>query len=130
METTVDKSFTCSHCGKDVSVVGNIGTKNRNHCPHCLWSKHVDELNPGDRLSKCGGDMRPVGITFKKTPADKWGKIRVGELMLTHVCEKCNKVNHNRTASDDNPSGIQEIAKNASVSNEVIKEVEKQLFGK
>jgi hypothetical protein len=25
-----------------------------NHCPECLWSKHVD-VNPGDRQATCQG---------------------------------------------------------------------------
>ena len=38
--------FTCLHCGKTVSLKAH-GTEHRNHCPHCLWSLHVDDL-PGD----------------------------------------------------------------------------------
>lgn len=36
-----------------------------NHCPNCLWGKHVD-VNPGDRQSDCRGMMEPVGVEMKK----------------------------------------------------------------
>jgi hypothetical protein len=52
------EDFVCEHCGKP--VVGNGYT---NHCPECLWSKHVD-VNPGDRAATCLGLMEPVGVTI------------------------------------------------------------------
>jgi hypothetical protein len=34
--------FTCGHCGRDVYPGRYQGEeKPRNHCPFCLWSKHV-----------------------------------------------------------------------------------------
>lgn len=53
------EDFTCAHCG--TAVQGNGYT---NHCPKCLWSKHVD-VNPGDRLASCGGLMEPVSLEVK-----------------------------------------------------------------
>ena len=53
------EDFTCEHCG--TKVKGNGYT---NHCPQCLYSKHVD-INPGDRLSDCGGLMEPIDIEQK-----------------------------------------------------------------
>ncbi|MCA9364455.1 MAG: RNHCP domain-containing protein [Candidatus Moranbacteria bacterium] len=50
------EDFVCEHCGKSVS--GNGYT---NHCPQCLWSKHVDVF-PGDRAEMCGGAMKPVSF--------------------------------------------------------------------
>lgn len=50
------EDFTCEHCG--VHVKGDGYT---NHCPKCLWSKHVD-VEPGDRAATCGGLMEPVGV--------------------------------------------------------------------
>lgn len=41
--TKTVEDFICAHCGTHVR--GNGYT---NHCPECLWSKHVDN-NPGDR---------------------------------------------------------------------------------
>lgn len=54
--TRRDEAFVCGHCGKDV---GPGGAKVRDHCPFCLWSRHVDDI-PGDRASNCGQLMRPV----------------------------------------------------------------------
>jgi len=56
------EDFKCEHCGE--AVLGNGYT---NHCPKCMWSKHVDK-NPGDRAEKCGGMMEPVG--FEKRGSD------------------------------------------------------------
>ncbi|MBR6751902.1 MAG: RNHCP domain-containing protein, partial [Alphaproteobacteria bacterium] len=39
------ENFTCAHCGAEV-----FGNGYTNHCPKCLWSRHVDN-NPGDRMS-------------------------------------------------------------------------------
>ena len=55
-------AFTCEHCGRE--VVPLTSGSYRNHCPFCLYSKHVDAL-PGDRMSECGGLMEPVGLTYK-----------------------------------------------------------------
>ncbi|MCJ7545146.1 MAG: RNHCP domain-containing protein, partial [Phycisphaerae bacterium] len=40
-------AFICEHCALVVSPDPG-GTAHRNHCPHCLWSVHLD-LRPGDR---------------------------------------------------------------------------------
>lgn len=53
------EDFVCEHCG--ANVVGNGYT---NHCPRCLWSKHVD-VNPGDRAARCGGMMEPIRVETK-----------------------------------------------------------------
>ena len=36
------ESFRCAHCGKEIHPEG-AGSQHRNHCPHCLYSLHVDE---------------------------------------------------------------------------------------
>ncbi|MFZ6015838.1 MAG: RNHCP domain-containing protein [Patescibacteria group bacterium] len=67
------EDFKCDVCG--TSVTGNGYT---NHCPACLWSKHVDN-DPGDRESDCGGMMKPVGVEVKH-----------GEIIrVAHKCQKC-----------------------------------------
>ncbi|MBI5003468.1 RNHCP domain-containing protein [Candidatus Kaiserbacteria bacterium] len=48
------EDFVCTKCG--TTVVGDGYT---DHCPACLWSKHVD-INPGDRASNCLGLMQPI----------------------------------------------------------------------
>ena len=47
----VKEDFVCEHCGAEVKGDGYT-----NHCPKCLWSKHVD-VHPGDRAAECGGMM-------------------------------------------------------------------------
>ena len=53
------ENFRCEHC--EAFVIGDGYT---NHCPQCLWSKHVD-INPGDREELCNGMMKPVGVIKK-----------------------------------------------------------------
>ena len=84
-----EEPFTCEHCGASVEPLGS-GTY-RNHCPQCLWSKHVDDQGPGDRASLCGGMMRPVEL-------DQSGK---KGWMIVHECEKCGKSIPNKIADDD-----------------------------
>ena len=54
----IDESFVCEKCG---FKVGKLGYSCRDHCPNCLYSKHVDN-NPGDRKNKCKGLLKPVEI--------------------------------------------------------------------
>lgn len=78
------EDFGCEHCG--TNVVGNGYT---NHCPKCLYSKHVD-INPGDRLNSCGGMMKPVNIESKS-----------GEFVIIHKCERCGQEKRNKTSPLD-----------------------------
>lgn len=81
--------FECQNCGTSVSI-NAPGTKNRNHCPVCLFSLHIDEVI-GDRKSKCRGLMKPIGKILKKD----------GEEVLIHKCLKCGFERKNRVAGDD-----------------------------
>lgn len=54
-------SFQCEKCGTEVQPLTNGSY--RNHCPICLYSKHMDD-KPGDRLSKCGGLMKLMGLDY------------------------------------------------------------------
>jgi hypothetical protein len=76
------------------------GTAHRNHCPTCLWSRHVDDDTPGDRDADCGSQMEPIGITVRGG----------GEWVLVHRCTGCDEVHLNRTAADDNPLMLLRIA--------------------
>ena len=78
------EDFTCEHCG--AAVVGNGYT---NHCPKCLWSKHVDNF-PGDRVSACGGLMRPTGY-------ERVG----GEFVVLQRCERCGVEKKNKLSAED-----------------------------
>lgn len=89
------EDFTCANCGANVS--GNGYT---NHCPKCLYSRHVDN-NPGDRASDCGGMMRPIAVA-----PDKDGYI------ITHKCEKCGKTINQHSAPNDNIETIISISAN------------------
>ncbi len=77
------------------------GVNNRNHCPYCLWSRHLDQRKAGDRLSTCRGHMEPVGLTVKHT-LKRYQAEKQGELMLIHRCAACGKLSINRIAGDDN----------------------------
>jgi hypothetical protein len=90
-------SFQCENCNKDVPYE-SYGTKNRNHCPFCLFSLHVDE-EVGDRKSSCGGLMSATGKMYKDD----------GEEVLVHKCEKCGLVRKNRVAGDDDYSSIEKL---------------------
>jgi hypothetical protein len=85
------QSFRCSHCRLDVPTSAP-GTAHRNHCPYCLWSRHVDD-EPGDRASDCGASMEPIAIAVRKD----------GEWVLVHRCNGCGVLKSNRTAGDDSP---------------------------
>ena len=59
--------FRCTHCGAFVTRDTLLsGVVNRNHCPYCLWSRHVDWQRAGDRMSACKGRMYPVGLALKR----------------------------------------------------------------
>jgi len=79
------EDFVCENCGAEV-----LGDGYTNHCPSCLWSKHVD-INPGDRLSVCRGLMKPVSL-------DKIGK----EEKIIHRCVLCSYEKKNKLSKDDN----------------------------
>lgn len=59
--TKIDEEFVCENCGR---VVPKLGYTCRNHCPYCLYSKHLD-INPGDRAETCHGILEPIGIRNK-----------------------------------------------------------------
>jgi hypothetical protein len=93
--------FVCMVCRNFVSAEAALsGVQNRNHCPYCLSSRHLDLFEAGDRLSACKANMRPVALTLKKT-AKKYSSGRPGELMLVHLCDDCGKPSINRIAADD-----------------------------
>jgi hypothetical protein len=85
-------SFRCRHCGLDVPDDAP-GTLHRNHCPNCLWSRHLDADTPGDRKADCGALMEPIAITVRGD----------GEWVLIHRCSGCDELGLNRSAGDDNP---------------------------
>ncbi len=87
---TPSQDFRCRHCKV---LVGELpsGGRQRNHCPFCLYSRHVDGSRPGDRASDCGGSMEPLGAFVRPK----------GEHVLVHRCLSCGFERHNRIAADD-----------------------------
>lgn len=101
--------FVCMVCHNFVSAEAAVsGVNNRNHCPYCLSSRHVDLFEAGDRLSACKSRMRPIALTMKKT-AKKYAGAGEGELMLVHLCDECGKPCINRIAADDDIATILEV---------------------
>lgn len=118
------QNFKCRNCGFFVTQNRELsGVNNRNHCPRCLWSRHMD-ITPGDRKSDCLSRMEPVGLTVKHVNK-KYG-CAVGELMVIHVCTGCGKVSINRIAADDDPDVIHTIF---NISLEMPLELRERLTG-
>lgn len=86
------EDFTCGNCGAEVRGDGYT-----NHCPRCLWSRHVD-IYPGDRAAECGGLMAPVAAGIKK---DEW--------FVVQRCEECGFTRRNRTSRTDDPEAIRKL---------------------
>jgi hypothetical protein len=88
------ENFTCGNCGERV-----LGTGYTNHCPKCLYSKHVD-VNPGDRLEACQGLMKPIGVEQSH-----------GEYVIIHQCVNCKFIRKNKTVAEDDYDKIIELTK-------------------
>ena len=86
--TKRDEEFICENCGKKVS---KLGYTSRDHCPYCLYSKHVD-IMPGDRKEDCKGLLKPIRVELDS----KKGYV------IIYKCEKCNAIRKNKAAEDDN----------------------------
>lgn len=91
------EDFSCEHCGAQVK-----GSGYTNHCPRCLWSKHVD-VNPGDRAEPCGGVMEPVALEGASP-----------SYVLVHRCAKCGAERKNKAAEEDGPEALIAVAKRRS----------------
>ena len=91
-------SFRCRHC-EAVVPARAMGTAHRNHCPNCLWSRHLDD-RPGDRAASCGAPMEPIAISVRGS----------GEWVLIHRCTSCDVLRANRTAGDDDPTMLLKLA--------------------
>jgi len=87
------EDFVCEVCKTKVK-----GTGYTDHCPSCLFSKHVD-IFPGDRKIKCGGIMEPIGATKRK-----------GKWQILYRCQKCGYKRFNKIAPEDNKEKIAELS--------------------
>jgi hypothetical protein len=91
------EDFICEHCGSEV-----VGSGFTNHCPVCLWSKHVD-INPGDREERCQGLMEPVAVEPHKD-----------SYRILFRCTRCGTERWNRAAPEDDFEVLLRIAKEQS----------------
>ncbi len=95
----INESFKCVRCKMDVKK--HPGGSCRNHCPFCLYSLHVDLNVPGDRLSECRGQMKPIGIQLNKKKGTR----------IIHMCQECGLKTVNTSAPDDNWDLICELSR-------------------
>ncbi|OHA23133.1 MAG: hypothetical protein A2W52_00170 [Candidatus Taylorbacteria bacterium RIFCSPHIGHO2_02_49_25] len=90
------EDFSCERCGMRVT-----GSGYTNHCPQCLWSKHVDE-NPGDRASPCGGNMEPISVSVHSR----------GIYRVLHRCARCGFIRIQNAGKTDNIERLIELSTN------------------
>ena len=83
------EDFICEHCGAHVEGDGYT-----NHCPVCLWSKHVDE-NPGDRAATCGAMMEPIAIEGSSP-----------DYIVVHRCIRCGIERRNKITPQDSTTAV------------------------
>ena len=92
----IDEEFECENCKKKVTALKYTA---RDHCPYCLYSKHLD-INPGDRQNTCKGLLKPIDIEkYKNT------------YKIIYKCQKCNQIHKNIIAQDDDFNQIIELSK-------------------
>ncbi len=92
----IDEEFICENCGR---YVKKLGYSCRNHCPYCLYSKHVDK-NPGDRQEKCHGLLEPIALENHTKKG----------YMIIFRCKKCGKITKNKIADDDDMTKVIELS--------------------
>ena len=93
----IDEEFICENCNNKVKKLNYTA---RDHCPYCLFSKHLDIL-PGDRKNNCKGLLKPISIEkYKNT------------YKIIYKCLKCNQIHKNIMANDDNFDKIIALSSN------------------
>lgn len=93
----IDEGFICDNCKREVNKLEYTA---RDHCPYCLYSKHVD-INPGDRSNSCRGLLEPIGIEkYKNT------------YKIVYKCKKCQERHKNIIALDDDYDIIIKLSNN------------------
>ena len=88
------EDFECEHCGAQVTGDGFT-----NHCPVCLWSKHVD-INPGDRAESCKGLMAPIAVESRREG-----------YRIQFRCQQCGVERLNKAAPEDDFEVLLQIAR-------------------
>lgn len=94
------EDFVCEHCG--FGVRGNGYT---NHCPKCLWSKHVD-VSPGDRSATCWGLMEPCALQGSSP-----------EYVIVHRCVLCAHKHRNMVGEGDDRDALITVAQKHYMGN-------------
>jgi hypothetical protein len=94
----ISEAFKCRNCRAFIGAPPS-GGQQRNHCPMCLYSLHVDDKTPGDRQSTCRSLMQPIGVFYRRNL----------EQVVVHRCLGCGFVRYNRIAADDNPVLLAEL---------------------
>ena len=89
----VKQDFECENCGEKV-----VGDGYTDHCPKCLWAKHVDRVIPGDRDSDCRGMMEPIKTQYEK-----------GIYKIFYKCTKCRHEFGVREAKNDDRERLIEL---------------------
>ncbi len=92
------EGFTCIRCKAHIPAIG-FGTNHRNHCPRCLWSRHVDDT-PGDRQNACRAPMEPISVAVRS---------HEGEWTLVHRCTACGQLRTNRIGGDDSETALLQL---------------------
>lgn len=93
--TMKNENFICEHCGKSVEKSTYTA---RDHCPYCLFSKHVD-INPGDRQNTCHGLLQPISIEKYKST-----------YKIIYKCERCHQQHKNIVEKDDDMNLIIDLS--------------------
>ena len=91
----VIEDFVCGHCEHKVR-----GTGYTDHCPRCLWGKHVD-IKPGDRASECMGSLRPISASYAR-----------GSYTIVYRCEKCKMIKRVKAAAEDDSEELLRLSSN------------------
>ncbi|MEY4440560.1 MAG: hypothetical protein RLY49_186 [Candidatus Parcubacteria bacterium] len=68
-----------------------------NHCHKCFYSKHVD-IQPGDRLAKCGGLMKLISVQGS-----------TNNITITHQCQMCGFTRNNKIQEGDSLEKLVEL---------------------
>lgn len=102
--------FQCKHCRRFVCPPPG-GGRHRNHCPFCLYSRHVDDRKSGDRMSTCGSVMGPIGYFQRPN----------GEYVIVHSCLGCGFERFNRIAADDDFDLVLSLAAQAPRTSREVK---------
>lgn len=89
------EDFVCDNCGYRVK-----GTGYTDHCPICLFSKHVD-INPGDRKSTCKGLMEPISV-----------EIKADQKIIHYQCLKCGFEHQVKAIDEDNKEELIKLSAN------------------